>query len=109
MAPGGRERRGFTVVARGSGKQRRKGTDLRRPNLTVRTGESTGRQDKTKGHAPNTKEKARATECPGFFSSVEPKLVDVVLLPVERGVGLDDDVFVSGLLEFVHEHGLAGL
>ena len=33
--------------------------------------------------------------------------VDVVLLPVKGGVGLDDDVFVGGLLEFVHEHGLA--
>src|SRR5579863_2307626 len=28
--------------------------------------------------------------------------VNVVLLPVEGGVGLNDDVFVSGLLEFVH-------
>src|SRR5712691_862143 len=36
-------------------------------------------------------------------------LVDVVLLPVEGGVGLDDDVFVGVLLEFVDEHGLAGL
>src|SRR5216683_869503 len=35
--------------------------------------------------------------------------VDVVLLPVEGGVGLDDDVFVGVLLEFVDEHGLAGL
>jgi len=35
--------------------------------------------------------------------------VDVVLLPVEGGVGLDDDVFVGGLLEFVHQHGFAGL
>jgi hypothetical protein len=29
-------------------------------------------------------------------------LVDVVLLPVEGGVGLDDDVFVGGLLQLVH-------
>src|SRR5712692_12119418 len=35
--------------------------------------------------------------------------VDVVLLPVQGGVGLDDDVFVRSLLEFVDEHGLAGL
>src|ERR1700730_9856334 len=35
--------------------------------------------------------------------------VDVVLFPVEGGVGLDDDVFVRGLLEFIHEQGLAGL
>jgi hypothetical protein len=34
--------------------------------------------------------------------------VDVVLLPVEGGVGLDDDVFVRVLFEFVHQHGLAG-
>ncbi len=34
-------------------------------------------------------------------------LVDVVLLPVEGGVGLDDDVFVRGLFELVHQHGLA--
>src|SRR5713101_2259319 len=35
--------------------------------------------------------------------------VDVVLLPMEGGVGLDDDVFVRVLFEFVDEHGLAGL
>src|SRR5207302_377831 len=37
------------------------------------------------------------------------ELVDVVLLPVQRGIGLDDDVLVRGLLELVDEHGLAGL
>src|SRR5213082_2626141 len=36
-------------------------------------------------------------------------LVDVVLLPMKGGVGLDNDVLVRGLLEFVDEHGLAGL
>src|SRR5438067_428380 len=36
-------------------------------------------------------------------------LIDVVLLPVEGGVGLDNDVFVRVLLEFVDEYGLAGL
>ena len=41
--------------------------------------------------------------------TAESILVDVVLLPVEGGVGLDDDVFVGVLLEFVDEHGLAGL
>src|SRR6266851_6156176 len=46
---------------------------------------------------------------PGPLVSDEPKSVDVVLLPVKRGVGLDDDVLVRGLLEFVDEHGLAGL
>ena len=34
-------------------------------------------------------------------------LVDIVLLPVEGGVGLNDDVFVRVLLEFVDEHGFA--
>ena len=37
------------------------------------------------------------------------ELIDVVLLPVERSVGLDDDVFMRVLLEFVDEHGFAGL
>ncbi len=41
-------------------------------------------------------------------NTIDKPSVNVVLLPVEGGVGLDDDVFVSGLLEFVHEHGLAG-
>jgi len=36
------------------------------------------------------------------------RLVDVVLLPMQGGVGLDDDVFVRGLLQFVYEQGLAG-
>src|SRR5579862_8285747 len=36
-------------------------------------------------------------------------LVDVVLLPMEGGVGLDDDALAGGLLEFVDEAGLAGL
>jgi hypothetical protein len=36
-------------------------------------------------------------------------LIDVVLLPMEGGVGLDDHVFVGGLLEFVDEHGFARL
>src|SRR5207244_13406574 len=36
-------------------------------------------------------------------------LIDVVLLPVEGGVGLDDDVFVRVLLAVVDEHGRAGL
>src|SRR5579859_551943 len=34
-------------------------------------------------------------------------LVDVVLLPVEGGVGLNDDVFVRVLLELIDEHGFA--
>src|SRR5260370_42659749 len=52
---------------------------------------------------------AREAICPGVRDSNERYSVDVVLLPVERGVGLDDDVLVRGLLEFVDEHGLAGL
>jgi hypothetical protein len=35
--------------------------------------------------------------------------VDVVLLPVEGGVGLDNDVFVGRLFQLVDQHGLAGL
>src|SRR6266480_3462141 len=35
--------------------------------------------------------------------------IDVVLLPVQGGVGLDDHVLMRGLLEFVDEHGLTGL
>src|SRR6267143_1710347 len=46
---------------------------------------------------------------PGLLVSAKSRLVDVVLLPVKGGVGLDDDVLVRGLLEFVDEHGLAGL
>jgi hypothetical protein len=42
------------------------------------------------------------------FTTPDSRLVDVVLLPVEGGVGLDDDVLVRGLLQFVHEQGLAG-
>src|SRR5260370_20544430 len=51
----------------------------------------------------------RAGDCSPYPDSVEPRLVDVVLLPVEGGVRLNDDVLVRGLLEFVDEHGLAGL
>src|SRR4051812_4108013 len=35
--------------------------------------------------------------------------VNVVLLPMESGVGLNDYVFVGGLFEFINEHGLARL
>src|SRR5260370_14091677 len=34
-------------------------------------------------------------------------LIDVVLLPVEGGIGLNDDVLASVLFEFMSEHGLA--
>src|SRR6266478_2506991 len=54
-------------------------------------------------------ENARAMVCPGVPDSKEWYSVDVVLLPVKGGVGLDDDVLVRGLLEFVDEHGLASL
>src|SRR5579859_4383536 len=36
-------------------------------------------------------------------------LIDVVLLPVEGGVGLNDDVLVRVLLELVNQHGFARL
>src|SRR5258708_15005186 len=51
-------------------------------------------------------ENAREAICPGVPDSNERYSVDVVLLPMEGGVGLDDDVLVRGLLEFVDEHGL---
>jgi hypothetical protein len=35
--------------------------------------------------------------------------VNIVLLPVKRGVGLNDYVLVRGLLELINKHGLAGL
>src|SRR5437588_11013818 len=44
-----------------------------------------------------------------FIEIQKHYLVDVVLLPVEGSIGLDDDVFVRVLLEFVDEHGLAWL
>src|SRR6267143_1549648 len=46
---------------------------------------------------------------PGLLVSAKSRLVDVVLLPVKGGVGLDDDVLVRGVAEFVDQHGLAGL
>ncbi len=54
-------------------------------------------------------ENAREAICPGVPDSNERHSVDVVLLPMEGGIGLDDDVLVRGLLEFVDEHGLTGL
>src|SRR5271169_3966412 len=35
--------------------------------------------------------------------------IDVVLLPVERGIGLNDGALARSLLEFLDERGLAGL
>jgi len=49
------------------------------------------------------KKKARTLRAPGLFVAAELGLVDVVLLPVERGVGLDDDVLVRGLFELIDE------
>ena len=37
------------------------------------------------------------------------KSVNIVLLPVQGGVGLDDDVLMGVLFQFVDEHGLASL
>src|SRR5438445_7516682 len=48
--------------------------------------------------------------CASFINQIRSiNSVNVVLLPVQRGVGLNDDVLVCGLLEFVDEHGLASL
>src|SRR6267378_2770087 len=45
----------------------------------------------------------------GQAKSLSYYLADVVLLPVQGRVRLDDDVFVRGLLEFVYQHGFASL
>jgi hypothetical protein len=53
-------------------------------------------------------------EARAFRLNLKPKnynseLVDVVLLPVQGGVGLDDDVFVRVLFQFVDQNRLARL
>src|SRR5205823_4035714 len=68
--------------------------DMRRAKKNARSDDASGRFPQKDGELKSPLQKA---------------LVDVVLLPVQRGVGLDDDVLVRGLLEFVDEHGLAGL
>src|SRR5882757_2403631 len=45
----------------------------------------------------------------GQANSLSHYLTDVVLLPVQGRVRLDDDVLVRGLLEFVDQHGFASL
>jgi hypothetical protein len=47
---------------------------------------------KKEGHDVSCPYKRHRQECLCYW------LVDIVLLPVESGVGLDDDVFVCGLL-----------
>src|SRR6266478_1560445 len=69
---------------------------------------NTGLEGRSKGPYLKTRTPGKVN-CPGVPDSSERHLVDVVLLPMEGGVGLDDDVFVRVLFEFVDEHGLARL
>jgi len=45
---------------------------------------------------------------PSEFQKLE-RLVDVVLLPMQRWIGLDDDALFGPALEFFHQFGLASL
>src|SRR5216683_1767462 len=81
-------------------RQRRKSAACANQTLSLRAGRKT--------HTLKTRTPGKVN-CPGVPDSDERHSVDVVLLPMEGGVGLDDDVFVRVLLEFVDEHGLAGL
>src|SRR6266446_6692062 len=98
-APGGEEQRGFNLVARVRALQ---------PEFTWTCagrnwpqGQVAAR-DCAGGNAGNNDEGLdRLKACPSS--------ADVVLLPMQGGVGLDNDVLVRGLLELVDEHGFAGL
>jgi hypothetical protein len=48
-------------------------------------------------------------EPPQFGIGEETSLIDVVLLPVQGGIGLDDHGFLCPLLELVNERRLARL
>ena len=50
-----------------------------------------------------------ALELCSLLSIRYAKSVNIVLLPVQGGVGLDDDVLMGVLFQFVDEHGLASL
>src|SRR5229473_3371145 len=77
--------------------------DLRRSKLAAGTGEGT-RNCTRRSDVPRH-------ECGGYAGQAEclSYLADVVLLPMQRGVGLDDDVLVRGLLELINQHGFACL
>src|SRR5260370_9323374 len=81
-------------------RQRRKKCGLCKSN-TVLEGRSKGPYLKTR--TPGK------VNCPGVPDSSERHSIDVVLLPVEGGVGLEDNVFGRVFFEFVDEHGLTGL
>src|SRR5260370_39172400 len=81
-------------------RQRRKSAACGNQTLSLRAGRKT--------HTLKTRTPGKVN-CPGAPDSDERHSVDVVLLPMEGGVGLDDDVFVRVLFELVDEHRLAGL
>src|SRR6267378_3733865 len=78
--------------------------DLRRSKLAAGTGEGTRNCTSRSDDVPRH-------ECGGYAGQAEclSYLADVVLLPMQRGVGLDNDVLVRGLLELVDQHGFARL
>src|SRR5258707_2055759 len=91
-------------IRAGGGVATRIYVDLRRSKLAAGTGEGrrncTSRSDDVPRH-----------ECGGYAGQAEclSNLADVVLLPMQRGVGLEDDVLVRGLLELVDQHGFTRL
>ena len=50
-----------------------------------------------------------ASEISTFSVQKLKRLVDVVLLPMQRRVGLDDDALFGPALEFFHQFGFASL
>ncbi|SRR5258705_8226237 len=104
-APGWEEQRGFNLGAWGEAPQCRSHVELLRSKLAVRTGAAQGIRRAVVSRAKTeTSEEYRAgLTLPCTFV----RLADVVLLPVQCGVGLDDNVFVRGLFEFVDQHGFA--
>src|SRR5229473_1961193 len=78
--------------------------DLRRSKLAAGTGEGTRNCTSRSDDVPRH-------ECGGYAGQAEclSYLADVVLLPMQRGVGLDNDVLVRGLLELINQHGFARL
>ncbi len=76
----------------------------RDPSASTESGPQDGKEmKKTNAPAGSLSEAfhpSKATELLLLTPSLQP-LIDVVLLPMQGGVGLDDDAFASGLLEFV--------
>src|SRR3979490_740903 len=45
----------------------------------------------------------------GFFELVRCHLINIVLFPMQRWIGLNDDALVRGVLEFFDQRGFARL